>query len=512
MSAAFKGEDDGRVPVAHPDGAVVGRSRRFIVGVVSGVVALAAVLRWYMIGRSSIWIDEGASITLARMPWDRFLRALWQYEANMTSYYLILRAWMHLGDSETVVRSLSALLGTASVLAIFFLGRRLLGERTGLLAAALLAVNMFHVWFSQEARSYSLVVLLVIGSLFFFIEAVENPRKRWMWRGYVAVSVFAAYSHLYVLLVLAAQWLAVGPCRLREIGSRRLLWIVLFLGVPLIPLPAFVLFRDRGQLEWIPPVDAGSVISTLLAACGFNPLMLLLVLVGLVWTIKWSIKDDQKALRARLLGLAFVFPIFIVALASFIKPLLFFRHFAICIPPAALIAARVLSPERTLSKGKRVLVSALAVVTIGLSFVVILSYFQNMCNWGGDWRSATEHILANRQAGDAMIFHYSAGLDSYRYYEHRLPSSHSPITMPTIIFPEEKDLSSVHLVPNYERLRKASAGHPRLWVVLHQKEPKDLPAPFLDMYNKTEVKVFAGSVPNMSVSVYLYVIKGIKDH
>jgi hypothetical protein len=505
MSGVSDQEDtsDRSVTTASADGG----SRRFIAGIVTGIVTLAAFLRWYTIGRSSIWIDEGASITLARMPWDRFLKALWRYEANMTAYYLILRAWMHLGDSEAFVRSLSAMLGTSSVVAIYFLGRRLFGQRAGLMAAALLSVNMFHVWFSQEARSYSLVVFLIICCHFLFVAAVENPRARWMWRGYVAVSVFAAYSHLYVLLVLAAQWLAVGPRRLREIGPRRLFWIALSLGLPLTPLSAFALFRDQGQLEWIPPINVGSVISTLLATCGFNPLILFLVLVGLAWTIKRLFKDDDKALKMRLLGLSYIFPIFIVALASFLKPLLFFRHFAICIPMAALIAARVLSPERMLSRSKRFLVAALAVVAFGFSFLATLSYYRYMWNWAGDWRSATEHVLMKRQEGDAILFHYSAGLDSYRYYEDRVPSSRGPISLPTVVFPEEKDLSSVHLVPDYEQLKRASAGHPRLWVVLHQKESNDLPAPFLDMYSKIETKVFATNSPLMNVVVELYKVK-----
>ena len=156
--------------LAAPDQHAGQSSRRLRIAIMSVIVGVAAVLRWLMIGRSSLWIDEGASVTLARMPWDRFLHVLWQYEANMTAYYLILRAWMHMGDSETIIRSLSALLGTAAVLAIYVLGRRVMSERVGVLAAALLAVNMQHLWYSQDARGYSLVVLMVIGSLLFFVE------------------------------------------------------------------------------------------------------------------------------------------------------------------------------------------------------------------------------------------------------------------------------------------------------------------------------------------------------
>src|SRR5271169_4140946 len=150
---------------------------RFRALALAGIVALGALLRWIHIGEGSMWIDEAGSVTLARLPLDRFLRTLWQYEANMAFYYGVLRAWIHLGDSESVLRSFSALCGTAAVAALYDLGRRLRGVRAGLVAAALLSVNMFHIWFSQETRSYSLTVLLLVLSLRFFVEGIEDPRK-----------------------------------------------------------------------------------------------------------------------------------------------------------------------------------------------------------------------------------------------------------------------------------------------------------------------------------------------
>jgi mannosyltransferase len=474
-------------------------------------VAVAAALRWYAIGRSSVWIDEGASITLARMPWHRFLRVVSQYEANMAAYYLLLRAWLPLGDSEAVVRSLSALLGTMAVVAVFLLGRRLFGDRVGLLGAALLSVNMFHLWFSQEARGYGLAVLLVTCSLLLFVEAIERPERRWTWVGYIAASVVAVYAHVFAALVLAAQWLAVGPRRLRDIGPRRLAFILVGLGLPLTPLALFMLRRDRGQIEWIPPLSAGSLVAGLLGPCGFNGLMLLLVLIGLAWGLKSLTGKDDAAFRMRLLALAFSFPLVATALASIVKPVFFFRYFAICIPPATLLAARVLSPVRALTRVKRALVGALAILTLGLSALVTVGYYVRMPNWAGDWRGATAYVLAHRAPGDAILFHVSAGRDAYAYYEDRLPSDPSPVPLPVVVFPRAGDLASIHLVPEYDSLRTAGAGHPRLWAVLHQKKATDLPAPFLAAYRKVDEKVFPGVDPSMSVTVELYQVRPTSD-
>src|SRR5258707_15319835 len=107
-------------------------------------------------------LDEGCSIAIYRLEWYNFFRILWRRESNMSFYYLLLRAWLHLGHSEFFVRSLSVVFGVAAVPALYLLGRRLFNSRIALSSAAFLCVNSYHVHYSQEARSYSLTILLCI--------------------------------------------------------------------------------------------------------------------------------------------------------------------------------------------------------------------------------------------------------------------------------------------------------------------------------------------------------------
>src|SRR6202162_2143518 len=71
------------------------------------VTLVGAALRLHLLAARSLWIDEASSVHFATMPWWPFLRLLWGSQGNMTLYYFLLRAWIHLGDSEFVVRSLS---------------------------------------------------------------------------------------------------------------------------------------------------------------------------------------------------------------------------------------------------------------------------------------------------------------------------------------------------------------------------------------------------------------------
>ena len=115
------------------------------------------------------WFDECFSVEVARIDWRNFLHLLWWREANMTLYYLLLRAWLHFGQSEFYIRSLSVVIAVATIPAIYWLARLLYGQRVALIAAALFTFNAYNVRYAQEARSYALFMLLATLSSGFLI-------------------------------------------------------------------------------------------------------------------------------------------------------------------------------------------------------------------------------------------------------------------------------------------------------------------------------------------------------
>src|SRR4029077_18947434 len=88
------------------------------------VTLIGAVIRMYRLSARSFWIDEAASAYFATMPFWSFLKLLWWYQGNMTLYYFLLLAWVHLGDSEFAVRSLSTLFGILAIPAVYALSSR----------------------------------------------------------------------------------------------------------------------------------------------------------------------------------------------------------------------------------------------------------------------------------------------------------------------------------------------------------------------------------------------------
>ena len=180
----------------------------------AALVLIGAVLRFATLGRQSLWFDEAATWQLTQLPLGEMLRALPDRESNPPLFYLL--EWLTtraLGDSEAALRALSACAGTALIGVAYAIGARIGAARPGsrriaLAAAALAAVNPMLVWFSQEARNYSLIALLSAVALLLFLHALDDGRPALL--GWWAVaSALALCSHYFAAFVIAPQaaWL-----------------------------------------------------------------------------------------------------------------------------------------------------------------------------------------------------------------------------------------------------------------------------------------------------------------
>ena len=96
----------------------------------------------------------------------------------------LLRPW---GDGEFILRLPAAIAGVLTVFAVYLLGKELFGRRAGLVAALLTSVSPYMVWYSQEARNYSLLMLLTTLQMYFAYTAVTRSRRT-DWLGLAVVT------------------------------------------------------------------------------------------------------------------------------------------------------------------------------------------------------------------------------------------------------------------------------------------------------------------------------------
>jgi mannosyltransferase len=222
------------------------------IALVLGLIVLALTLRLYHLTRESLWYDEAYGVWVADMD-IASLRILWDWQIEFSLYYLLLHAWIRLlGQGEFALRAFGMLAGVAAILPMYVLGKDLFGQRVGFLGALLLAVNPYHVWYSQEVRMHSWAVLLTLLSLLTFWRAVNEGRWRW-WLAHALLTGLSFHVHFYIGWVVLAQdvfyGLRLGWLRKRLFARETWLelrrWLLGQIIVLLLALPAVAIFLTR---------------------------------------------------------------------------------------------------------------------------------------------------------------------------------------------------------------------------------------------------------------------------
>jgi mannosyltransferase len=246
--------------------AVRARSRAF--WIVLGLTALGAALRFATLGVQAYHHDEIVTASrVLRVGFGHAMDAVGFSESAPPLYYALAWVWTQLtGTGPWGLRSLSAVAGVATIPVAYLIGRELhqhlhpagvevdavRGDRAGLLAAALVAVNPMLLWYSQEARAYALLGLFCALSLLFCVRAVESGARRdAIWWG--AFSALALATHYFAVFPLVAEVVLL----LRRRGRAILPGLWILAGAALLLAPLAYHQMSYGHAEWIGKFSLG---------------------------------------------------------------------------------------------------------------------------------------------------------------------------------------------------------------------------------------------------------------
>jgi mannosyltransferase len=468
------------------------------------VTAIAAGLRLHLLGARSLWIDEAASVNFATMPWWPFLRLLWSYQGNMTLYYLLLRGWVHLGDSEAVVRGLSVLFGVLTVPAVYALGARLFDRLTGLTAAAILAVHSFHIQWSQEARAYSLLTFLLVLTTYFLISTLESPRSKSRWMALMLSAALSVYAHIFAVLVFPAYALALIFSRPFRFRMRSLAATVAGFGLLIFPISLFVLLHHSSQINWIPRPTLADIYRFLDLLAGhagpwLAALCLLLAAVAAAQLFAGSASEREKW-SLRLLLFWLVLPPMLTLAATPIKPLFYSRYMIVCVPALTLLAARGITQVAKTSRLGRPLAAACVVAVISLSAWGSHRYFAGSANPTEDWRSAVGYILQEQQPDDGAVF-FIPNAYAYLYYVQRAEVQHRVTQAPPVLYPTVPPQPA-----SSDQIQRLTGDRTRVWLILCNQSVAPETATMIQStlekhFLRRESRMFPGEDP---ITVLLY--------
>jgi mannosyltransferase len=385
------------------------------------ILLLAFLLRFAYLDAQSLWWDEAFSVTISSMDLPPLLEAVLADRVHPPLYYLVLRAWLSLGQGEFVVRSLSAFLGVLGVASLFPMGALVGDRRLGAASAFALAISPMHIWYSQETRMYSLLVFLTVLANYFFAQLLTHDRKG-LWLGYGIATLLAIHTHYLALFVILAQMTYLTVTRQRHRSLLRN-WLLCMLIVGLLSSPWFgAIFLTggfyRASISWIRPAmpqdlfwtvydfglgsssDPGNLVNVLAAVL----LTAILVFVS-VDLFLGKMQPRQRRLL-RFVWLWLFLPVLLVFLISLDWPLplkrsIYMDRFLILSLPAFLILIsygmmRIFQRRWVLGA----VVSAALLLPIAGS---VHAQFSDPTYHRDDWRQAIADIKAEAQGGDLLL-------------------------------------------------------------------------------------------------------------
>jgi 4-amino-4-deoxy-L-arabinose transferase-like glycosyltransferase len=409
--------------------AVRGENRHWL-WVLVAILLLAFGLRLYRLGAESLWYDETVSVHLA----GKSVPALVAHTAgdiHPPGYYLLLNAWLRLaGSSEFAVAFPSLFFGMLLVALVYWLGAQVFGRKAGLLAAFLLAISPFNIWYSQEVRMYTLGALLGMGVLcaaLFLLSAPASPgtRRLKLLAIYVVSGALGLWTLYYFAFLLLAINLMVVLWWFVAAKHRRVGWAwlahwalaqvaVLLLFAPWIP----VAWRQATQPP-VPPWRGFTALGGLLAetwsalCLGQSvepqqvwPVLLLfggLFGLGLFSTrLRPRLQGAPRAGNAPpwfLAGYLFI-PVFLIYLASLVTPLYHVRYVFTYSPPFYMLSGAGIA--WLWQRWRPVAWLSLAAIVI-FSVTSLYAYHTDPHYASDDHRSASNFLAERWQPGDAIL-------------------------------------------------------------------------------------------------------------
>ncbi len=372
------------------------------------ITIFAAILRFYHLGWSSLWLDEAATVEYSSggfmMAWNYFSSG----EYNPPLFYWITGVMLNFGNSEFILRLIPALCGVVAVPLTFLLGKEWHSEKTGIVAAALLAFSPFALYYSQEARTYSIAVVFAILLMIFYIRTIktnntQSPRA--IWFNWIMVSVFAAlgvWAHLYFAILVVTVFLHSLITNYKPIKSlaKPLVSIVVFiwLALPIILVTIFGLWSRRTAGAPTFGIRGLSVITDLFWSFGsyleWASIIVFILMIGGIYLT--YLEDKKNKTDMVLLSLMFIIVPLVISVPLSYKIPMVSRYMLYLLPFVLVLVAQ---PLLYLKDTRIQTLFVIGMITLGAP--TLYTYTSQYVK--DDWRGYANHLTEITTSGDIVI-------------------------------------------------------------------------------------------------------------
>jgi mannosyltransferase len=347
----------------------------------------AAGLGVWRLGGPALWADELATWGAVRLSWSQLWQLTGSVDAVVLPYYALLKAYTALAGTGTIALRLPSVAAvTATAVVVAALGRRLAGDRAGLVAGLMFALIPGTSRYAQEARPYALTALFAALSLLFLIRLRERPDFTTV-SGYAATTALTGLFHpLSAVLMLAAHAAAVIGRGWRPAGT----WLA---AAAIGSVPALVLsvrgLAQGAQVSWIRLLDGDAleaVPQNLFASAAVGGIVLGLAAVGI-----------RRGVPGVCVACAGFIPPALLLVAGIWAPVWVGRYVLLAVPALAVLAG-----AEAARAGR---VQAATAIAVGVLFSYPMQLdLRSPAGHGQDSARIAEIIGPRYLAGDVVVF------------------------------------------------------------------------------------------------------------
>jgi 4-amino-4-deoxy-L-arabinose transferase-like glycosyltransferase len=348
------------------------------------ITGAGLVARLVLLAYQPLWRDEAFTALAVQRPLGSMLDVV-RNDSAPPLFYLVERVFAVVSTSPAVLRLFPVLVGTAAIPLLAAIARRIAGDRGGVWSAAVGAVAPSLFVASLDARMYILATTLVLASTLCLLRALERPSAA-RWTLYALMSILAVYTVYFALFAVFAQVITVAVLqrsRLRTVvlvGTLGLAAVVSL--VPWIIAARAQLGHSSGAF-WVPSLSVTSLFGGLEQFFTGPPLNTWVTGLALLRALELigdaagclalaALVVNRKRLTAAgantaaVIGLAVLFGVGVMLLASFYHPLEDGKYLSTAWAPAySLLGAGLANiPWRRAAVGAGAVTAAVGAATV----------------------------------------------------------------------------------------------------------------------------------------------------
>lgn len=394
------------------------------------ILFIALILRSINLSQS-LWLDEAINVNnVVNLGFSELFYKYSLGDFHPPLYHLILKLNTNLlGSSEVAVRLPSVIFGVLTVFVIYLIGRKLFENKTALIAATLLATSPLHIYYSQEARMYSLAALLTSISIYYFVLLTRQSNLR-NWMGFIIATTLTLYSDYLPYTLLPVFIVAIYIQR--RIYSKKSItnFIPAFLLITILLIPWLIVFPSQLEVglsaaaaspAWANVVGSTDIKNVILSFVKFsvgrisldNNLLYALTFLPVALFVSWMffISFFRTSTHRFIIWFWFFIPLVSGYIVSFVVPVFAFFRYIFILPAFYLIIAAGINSISSQKYVRGLLLIAISINLLSVSLYLLNPKFQRE-----DWKQATKYIHTKSTTNSIVLFEQGQSIAPFDYY------------------------------------------------------------------------------------------------